>query len=122
MERVIVCPVCKDADTCFEEMQENFSSFMCFNCGYMSDTRYRAGSVELVDNMNNSPQLVQDLQHHDESKGIVWFPCVINMGERGIIYPDEDPNRKRKGSFKSTEKTNYVWKYAKVVEIPEDMR
>ena len=44
------------------------------------------------------------------------------MGERGIIYPDEDPNRKRKGSFKSREKTNYVWKYAKVVEIPEDMR
>ena len=34
------------------------------------------------------------------------------MGERGIIYPDEDPNRKRKGSFKSTEKTNYVWKSA----------
>ena len=23
MERVIVCPVCKDSDTCFEEMQEH---------------------------------------------------------------------------------------------------
>ena len=109
MERVIVCPVCKDADTCFEEMQENFSSFMCFNCGYMSDTRYRAGSVELVDNLNNSPQLVQDLQHHDESKGIVWFPCVINMGTKGIIFPEGV-------------KEEYVWKYAKVVEIPEDER
>ena len=88
MERVIICPICKDTDSCFEEVQEHYSSYMCFNCGYMSDSRYRAGSVELVDNMNNSPQLVQDLQHHDESKGIVWFPCVINMGELGIIYPE----------------------------------
>ena len=122
MERVIICPICKDSDSCFEEMQENFSSFMCFNCGYMSDTRYRVGSVELVDNMNASPQLVQDLQHHDTNRGIVWFPCVINMGELGIIFPDEDPDKKTKGAFKSTQKTNYVWKYAKVVEIPEEER
>ena len=54
MERVIVCPVCKDSDTCFEEIQENFSSYMCFNCGFMSDTRYRAGSVELLDNLNRN--------------------------------------------------------------------
>ena len=120
MERVVVCPVCKDTDSCFEEMQENFSSYMCFNCGYMSDSRYRVGSVELVDNMNASPQLVQDLQYVDETKGIVWFPCVINMGELGIIYPDEDSQNK--AAFKATDKKNYVWKYAKVVEIPEDER
>ena len=24
----------------------------------------------------------------DEERGIVWFPSVINMGEKGIIYPD----------------------------------
>ena len=109
MERVIVCPVCKDTDTCFEEIQENFSSYMCFNCGFMSDTRYRAGSVELLDNLNQSPQLVQDLQYNDETKGIVWFPCVINMGELGIIYPDEDSQDK--AAFKATDKKNYVWKY-----------
>ena len=120
MERVIDCPICYDSDTCFEEVQENYSSYMCFNCGFMSDSRYRAGSVELVDNMNASPQLVQDLQHHDEKKGIVWFPCVINMGELGIIYPDEDPQEK--AAFKAKQKKNYVWKYAKVVEISEDMR
>ena len=117
MERVIVCPVCKDSDTCFEEIQENFSSYMCFNCGFMSDTRYRAGSVELLDNLNQSPQLVQDLQYHDEKKGIVWFPCVINMGELGIIYPDEDSQDK--ASFKATDKKNYVWKF---IEIPEEER
>ena len=109
MERVVVCPVCKDTDSCFEEMQENFSSFMCFNCGFMSDTRYKQGSLELVDNMRQSPALIQDLQFEDTGRGIVWFPCVINMGTKGIIFPEGV-------------KEEYVWKYAKVVEIPEDER
>ena len=120
MEKVIECPQCNDTDRCFEDVQDTFSSFMCFNCGYMSDSRYRVGSVELVDNMNASPQLVQDLKYVDETKGIVWFPCVINMGELGIIYPDEDSQNK--AAFKATDKKNYVWKYAKVVEIPEEER
>ena len=121
MERVIVCPVCHDSDSCFEEIQEHFSSYMCFNCGFMSDSRYRIGSVELIDNMTASPQLVQDLQYHDEKKGIVWFPCVINMGERGIIYPDEDTSAVE-ASYMHGNKKKYVWKYAKVAEIPEEER
>ena len=72
--------------------------------------------------MNASPQLVQDLQYHDESRDIVWFPCVINMGELGIIYPDESVSSESRASFKAKDKKNYVWKYAKVVEIPEEER
>ena len=40
MEKVIVCPICNDENHCFEEMQEDYSSFMCFHCGFMSDTRF----------------------------------------------------------------------------------
>ncbi len=45
MERVIDCPCGKDKDSCFEEVQENFSSFMCFACGFMSDTRFEKDSL-----------------------------------------------------------------------------
>jgi len=107
MEKVITCPLCENEHKCFEEEQEHFSSFMCFNCGFMSDTRYKVGSIELVDNMRVSPQLIQDLQFHDKERDIVWFPCVINMGEKGIIFPE--------GVVK-----DYVWKYAKVIDIPEE--
>tara|TARA_B100000927_G_scaffold201565_1_gene163214 strand:- start:144 stop:581 length:438 start_codon:yes stop_codon:yes gene_type:complete len=109
MEHKITCPVCKDNNRCFEEKQEHFSSFMCFNCGFMSDTRYKQGSLDLLDNMRQSPALIQDLQFEDTGRGIVWFPCVINMGTKGIIFPEGV-------------KEEYVWKYAKVVEIPEDER
>ena len=40
MERVIDCPVCYDPDACFEDTQEKFESYMCFNCGFMSSSYY----------------------------------------------------------------------------------
>ena len=32
-------PLCNDKDRCFEDVQDTFSSFMCFN-GYMSHSNY----------------------------------------------------------------------------------
>ena len=109
MERVIVCPKCFDADRCFEEMQETYSSYLCFNCGYMSDSRYKVDDLNLIEKLKNSPKLVQDTKLEDKERGIVWFLSVINMGELGMIFPEGIPDE-------------YVWKYAKVVEIPEEER
>ena len=88
MEKVIDCPVCYDTDKCFEDVQEQYSSYLCFKCGFMSDSRYESGGLQLMDNLKKSPKLVQDLQFEDTQRNIVWFPAVINMGEKGIIFPD----------------------------------
>ena len=52
---------------------------------------------------------MNDLRIMDEERGLVWFPSVINMGEKGIIYPD--------GVL-----TDWNWHYAKVVDIPKEQR
>jgi hypothetical protein len=52
---------------------------------------------------------MNDLKIVDEERGLVWFPSVLNMGERGIIYPDGKAN-------------DWYWNYAKVVEVPEEER
>ena len=109
MERVITCPHCLDTNNCFEEIQESFSSYLCFSCGFMSDSRYEIGNLQLIENMKNSPQLVRESQFEDKDRGIIWFPSVINMGKLGMIFPEGT-------------KDKYVWKYAKVVDIPEEER
>ena len=45
----ITCPCCLDSKQCFEEKVdiENFSSFICFNCGFMSNTLYTNDSDAL---------------------------------------------------------------------------
>ena len=107
MEKVIDCPVCYDTNNCFEEVQETFSSYLCFACGHMSDSRYEVDSIYLVENLKNSPKLVIESQFIDKHRNIVWFPSVINMGKLGMIYPEGTSD-------------NYVWKYARVVDIPEE--
>ena len=107
MEKVIICPVCFDSDKCFEDIQETFSSYLCFACGFMSDSRYEIGSLQLIDNLKKSPQLVRETQFEDKDRNITWFPSVINMGKLGMIYPEGTSE-------------HYVWKYAKVVDIPEE--
>ena len=107
MERVIDCPCGKDKDSCFEEIQENFSSFICFACGFMSDSRFEKDSLQTIENEKTTPQLVTDLKFHDKERNIIWYPSVINMGVLGIIFPEGNPK-------------NWRWRYAKVVDIPED--
>ena len=107
MEKVITCPVCFDTDHCFEDIQETFSSYLCFRCGFMSDSRYEIGSLKLIDNLKNSPKLVRESKFEDKDRNIVWFPSVINMGKLGIIFPEGVSE-------------NYIWKYAKLVDITEE--
>ena len=109
MEKVITCPVCFNTDQCFEEMQETFSSYLCFKCGFMSDSRYKIGSLKLTESLKKSPKLVVESKFEDNGRDIVWFPSVINMGKLGMIFPEGDS-------------TDYVWKYAKVIDIPEEER
>ena len=104
MERVIDCPHCKDTDSCFEEMQSDFSSFMCFKCGFMSDSRFEKDSLRMIENEKNSPKLVTDLKFHDRERDIIWYPSVINMGKLGLIFPEGHPS-------------NWSWRYAPVIEV-----
>ena len=103
MERVIDCPVCYDTDSCFEDIQEEFQSYMCFNCGFMSSSYYTKDGVHEVD---GTSKLVEELKFFDENREIYWYPSVVNMGPKGIIFPEGDIK-------------NWVWKYAEVVEIPK---
>jgi hypothetical protein len=103
MERVIDCPICYDADACFEDIQEEFNSYMCFNCGFMSSTYYTVDNGDMIE---GSSKLVEDLKFFDKKREIYWYPSVLNMGPKGVIFPE--------GSIEE-----WVWKYAKVVEIPE---
>ena len=103
MERVIDCPICYDSDTCFEDTQEKFKSYICFNCGFMSSSHY---IEENLDKVENTSKLVNELKFFDEEREIYWYPSVVNMGPKGIIFPE--------GNVES-----WVWKYAEVVEVPK---
>ena len=111
MESKIKCPVCKSKAQCFDEyvVEDNFHSYLCFQCGYTSNSKFKYGSDELLSSLEASPQLIIELQIADWERDIVWIPSVLNMGPKGIIFSE--------GTYDKWE-----WKYAKVVDIPEEER
>lgn len=111
METKITCPHCMSKN-CFVEEQVEFSSYMCFSCGFMSDSRFKEKSLEIADYMKNMPELVRDLQFLDTTRDLVWFPSILNMGDKGMIYPESTKH----------ETSKYVWRYAKVVDVPSESK
>ena len=114
MEQKVKCVLCKDLhNNCFVEQIEvegkPFESYMCFQCGMTSNSYLAFDSEKLEEYTKNHSQLMNDLKIYDKERDLVWFPSVINMGEKGIIYPEGSLN-------------DWNWYYAKVIEIPKEDR
>lgn len=114
MESKTSCPICKDLhQNCVVEKTDeggmSFESYICFVCGLTSNSYFALDSEHLEKATENNTQLMNDLKIIDEERGIVWFPSVINMGEKGIIYPDGNV-------------TDWYWNYAAVIDVPEEER
>ena len=97
----ITCPNCFSEDRCFESKMEieDFSSYMCFNCGFTSNSLYKNETDTLEKAKESSTQLMKDISMYDYNRKIHWFPTVLNMGKLGLIYPEGT-------------KDNWSWKFA----------
>ena len=111
MEQRAICPLCKDLNNnCFVEQTEvegePFESYMCFQCGMTTNSYLSFDSEKLEKYTESHSELMNDLKIYDDERNLAWFPSVINMGEKGIIYPEGTTN-------------NWKWKYAKVIDVPK---
>jgi hypothetical protein len=114
MEQKAKCPICVDlSDNCFVEQTEvngePFESYLCFDCGMTTNSNFALDSLHLEKMVENNTELMNDLKYVDDERGLVWYPSVINMGEKGIIYPEGVPS-------------DWYWNYASVVDVPEEDR
>ena len=114
METKTSCPICKDlSEECVVEQTvidgTPYESYICFQCGMTTNSYFAVDSVHLEEMTENNTQLMNELKVIDDERGLVWYPSVINMGEKGIIYPDGELH-------------NWYWNYARVVDVPKDER
>ena len=111
MEKETRCPTfAGELHTCFvETTDEGFESYLCFDCGYTSNSALKLGTEECKQQTKNYTSLVKDLRIEDTERGLEWYPSVINMGPMGMIYPEGSAD-------------NWVYKVAKVQAIPEEQR
>jgi len=106
----ITCPNCFNDNQCFEETAMDFKSYMCFNCGFTSNSAYINDSEALNKMKESSTQLMNEISIYDFDRKIHWFPTILNMGKFGVLYPEGT-------------KTNWNWKLAEVRKLsPEEQQ
>ena len=80
----ITCPNCLNDSQCFEEdlnQIENFKSYMCFNCGFTSNSSFTENSNTLKELLSKSTQLVRDVSLFDYDIFIIIF-LLFNLISR----------------------------------------
>ena len=111
-EEKIKSPV-DGTDMCFKvySIPSTEDYYLCMSSGFTTTSKHTitpSGVSDAVLNMRKTaPKLVTDLEWIDWDRELVWTPSILNMGKLGIIFPEGT-------------KENWVWKYAKIVEIPKE--
>lgn len=97
------------SNKCFRVYTEPLTEdyFLCLGSGFTTTSRYKIDSSYVETVRKKSPKIIAELEFFDYDRELVWVPCVLNMGKRGMIYP-------------AGTKDNWNWHYAKVVEIPKE--
>ena len=88
-EKVITCPVCFDNDHCFEEVQDEWSSYICFRCGYTSNSMYKTDpsiySINLLFDSYSRILTISNLNYTNYKIGF-FYRQMKNIGNVDYDY------------------------------------
>ena len=131
-DKLVNSPIC-DSNACYEsEFQSKdgiIKTWLCMNSGYTSNTTMTLDSEALKQNIELTADLIKDLRQDHVPPGggekLAWFPTVITMPEKGMIFPEPQTWGKREkdtetGETKEIEYQDWGWTVVKAVDIPEE--
>jgi hypothetical protein len=115
-DKLVNSPIC-DSNACYEsEFQTQdgvIKTWLCMTSGYTSNSTMTLDSEGLKFTLEHTADLIKDLRQDHEPPGggevLAWFPTVISMPEKGMIFPEP---------IKDTD--DWGWTVVKAIEIPED--
>ena len=122
-DKLITCKCC-GSDACYESEftteEGPINTWLCMTCGFTSNSTMTKDSEGLKQTMELTADLIKDLrQDHD---GLAWFPTVITMPEKGMIFPEPITGKATLDALDSEGKgkQEWAWTVVKAIEIDED--
>ena len=92
--------------------------------GYTSNTTMTLDSEALKKTLELTAELIKDLRQDHVPPGggekLAWFPTVITMPEKGMIFPEPLKDPKLGPVFGPDGKQDWRWTVVKAIPIPED--
>ncbi len=109
-DKLIDCKCC-GSNACYESEftteDGKVNTWLCMTCGFTSNTTMTEDSEILKQTLELTADLIKDLRQ--DHNGLVYFPTVITMPEKGMIFPEP---------IKDTD--DWGWTIVKAISISED--
>ena len=115
-DKLVTSPICgSDAmyESEFKTQDGVIKTWLCMTSGYTSNTTMTLDSEALKKTLELTADLIKDLrQDHIPPGGkekLAWFPTVITMPDKGMVFPEL-----KKGD------SDWKWTLVKAIPIPKD--
>ena len=125
-DKLVNSPIC-DSNACYESefmtAEGPVKTWLCMTSGYTSNTTMTLDSEGLKQTLELTADLIKDLRQDHKPPGggevLAWFPTVINMPGRGMIFPEPLKGTRTLDDIDS-KKTDWGWTVVKAIDIPEE--
>ena len=115
-DKLVNSPIC-DSNACYESefttVDGPVKTWLCMTSGYTSNTTMTLDSEALKKTLELTADLIKDLRQDHVPPGggekLAWFPTIITMPDKGMIFPEPV-----KGE------NDWKWTVVKAIDIPED--
>jgi len=88
-DKLVDCKCC-GSNACYESKfkteEGEILTWLCMTCGFTTNTTMEEGSDVLKQAEELTAELIKDLKQIHEN--LAWFPTVITMPEKGMIFPE----------------------------------
>ena len=86
-DKLTTCDRC-GSDACYvQEVTNEIKNYMCYGCGFITNSVMKQGSEFLTEQMETLPELYKELMGEDEN-GTIWMPSVVNIPDKGMVFAD----------------------------------
>ena len=121
-DKLVNSPIC-DSNACYESefttADGPIKTWLCMTSGYTSNTTMTLDSEALKQTLELTADLIKDLRQDHEPPGggevLAWFPTVITMPNKGMVFPEPI-----KGTSTLEGKPDWQWTCVKAIPIPKE--
>jgi hypothetical protein len=101
------CSRCGGNAAYVQEVNENIKNYICYGCGFQTNTLMKKGEEFFEQQMELLPDLYKELMGEDED-GKICMPTVINLPNKGMVFAN------------GTNASNWRWSSVKAVPVKEE--
>lgn len=86
-DNLIICPKC-GGDACYETKHDTYTHYLCFGCGYTTNTFWNDENKVFEKIQETVPALYQEIRWKDEATKNYWYPNTVNLKTKGMVFAD----------------------------------